>query len=80
MIARSAGDDDDPLEGGELGIGDLQLLELGGALGEDAADKCVGQCPGLLVYLLRHEVFETVPERGAHAPRHPHGRRFHGRT
>ena len=68
MVARAAGHHEDLGDGPELLVGEVDLVEHQGAVGQDPVEQRVGHRLGLLVHLLGHEVVEAVLAGGVEVP------------
>ena len=70
VVAAAAGHDEDLVDRPELVVGDVDLVEGQGAVGEQPVEQGVGHRLGLLVHLLAHEVVVAVLAGGIEVPVH----------
>ena len=68
MVAGTAGDDEDLVDGAQRVVGDAHLVERHGADERAALEERVGDGLGLLVDLLRHEVVVATLLRRLEVP------------
>ena len=60
VVAAAAGHDEHLVDGPELLVGDVDLVEGQGPVGQQPVEQGVGHRPGLLVHLLAHVVVVAV--------------------
>ena len=68
VVAAATGHDEHLVEGPELVVGDVHLVEVEGAVGQQPVEQGVGHRLGLLVDLLAHEVVVAVLAGGVEVP------------
>ena len=68
VVAAPAGHDEHLVDGPELLVGDVDLVEDQGAVGQQPVEQGVGHRFGLLVHLLAHEVVVAVLAGGVEVP------------